>query len=93
MAKPTYNRVFLLMAEFGTVDIPLSVVAPKYLGIQEERVWKRKAAMQELPFPVFRADSQKAPWMVSVMVLADYLDQREAVHAKDWHAMNDGRPR
>lgn len=84
--SPTFNRVFLLMAEHNTVDIPLEVVAPKYLGIHEERVWKRRAAMQDLPFPVFRADSQKAPWMVSVMVLADYLDRREALHTKDWKA-------
>jgi hypothetical protein len=55
------NRTFLLMAEFNAVDIPLAQVAPKYLGM-DERQWKRAASLQQLPFPVFRAGSQKAPW-------------------------------
>lgn len=77
------NRVFLLMAEFNATDIPLEKVAQKYLGM-DERQWKRAAALQQLPFPVFRAGSQKAPWMVSVNALAQYLDKREADAAKDW---------
>lgn len=77
------NRTLLLMAEFEEADIPLARVAEKYLGMTE-RQWKRAAALQQLPFPVFRAGSQKAPWMVSVNALAQFLDKREADAAKDW---------
>lgn len=79
------NRVFLLMAEFGQADIPLEKVAPKYLGMDEKQ-WKRAASLQQLPFPVFRAGSQKAPLLVSVNELALYLDKREADARKDWRA-------
>lgn len=79
------NRVFLLMAEFQEADIPLERVAPKYLGMDEKQ-WKRAAYLQALPFPVFRAGSQKAPWLVNVNALAQYLDRQEAEAAKDWKA-------
>lgn len=79
------NRVFLLMAEFNAADIPLAQVAPKYLGM-DERQWKRAASLQQLPFPVFRAGSQKAPWLVNVNALAQYLDEREQAAAKHWKA-------
>lgn len=79
------NRIFLLMAEFNCADIPLEKVAPKYLGMDEKQ-WKRAASLQQLPFPVFRGGSQKAPWLVNVNALAQYLDKREAAAAKDWRA-------
>lgn len=79
------NRVFLLMAEFEAAYIPLEQIAPKYLGM-DERTWKRAASTQSLPFPVFRAGSQKAPWLVNVNELARYLDAQEAAAKKDWRA-------
>lgn len=79
------KREMMLMMEFEAADVPLSVVAPKYLGM-DERMWKRAASMQQLPFPVFRVGSQKSPWMVSVSELALYLDKREADARKDWKA-------
>lgn len=79
------NRTFLLMAEFEEADIPLEKIAPKYLGM-DERQWKRAAALQQLPFPVFRGGSQKSPWLVSITELAKYLDKMEAEAAKDWRA-------
>lgn len=77
------NRVFLLMAEFEEADIPVTKVAEKYLGM-DDRSWKRLAATQQLPFPVFRAGGQKSPWLVSVNELARYLDAREKTAAQDW---------
>lgn len=69
------NRIFLLMAQFGSADVPLAKVVETYFPHLSEATWKRRAALQEFPFPVFRAESsQKAPWMVSVVELAKYLD-------------------
>ena len=77
------NRTFLLMAQFGAADVPLSRVVDAYFSHLSEATWKRRAALQEFPFPVFRAEnSQKAPWMVSVVELARYLDGAEK--ATDW---------
>lgn len=79
------NAVFLLMAEFGQTDIPLETVAARYLGM-EERVARAKAGRGELPFPAYRAGSQKAPWLVRVTDLAEWLERERASAVKDWRA-------
>lgn len=81
------NTVFMLMAEFGTAAIPLDVVAERYLGIGKT-VASTRAARSELPFPAFRADSQKAPWLVSVSDLAAWLDREMDKAADDWKKRN-----
>lgn len=77
------STLFLLMAEFGQTDIPLETVAAKYLALDSVRA-KRDAAAQRLPFPVYRAGSQKSPWLVRVTDLADYLDRERNEAARDW---------
>ena len=52
------NTVFLLLAEYETSQIPLSVVAEKFLSISPS--WAdKKANLGELPFPTYR-DNQKS---------------------------------
>ena len=67
------NTTFLLMAEYGTTDIPLEVVAAKYLGMAA-RAAHAKAFKGELPFPAYRPGSQKSPWLVRITDLAAWLD-------------------
>ncbi|WP_440517396.1 pyocin activator PrtN family protein [Serratia sarumanii] len=82
------NRMFLLMAEFETSDIPLEKIAEKYLGISIELANKRANA-GKLPIPSFRAvDSNKAPRLVHVKDLADYLDQRTAAAREEFKQVN-----
>ncbi|MDI6636799.1 pyocin activator PrtN family protein [Pantoea dispersa] len=73
------NTVFLLMAEFETSTIPLSVVAERYLGMRPATADK-KAGCGELPIPTFRiGNSQKSPRIVHVSDLAEFIDnQRKA---------------
>ncbi|NCC29986.1 MAG: pyocin activator protein PrtN [Gammaproteobacteria bacterium] len=71
------NTTFLLLAEYNTSDIPLAVVAAKYLGLNE-RVAAGKASRGELPFPAYRPGSQKSPWLVNVADLAAWLDSERA---------------
>lgn len=80
------NTVFLLMAEFGTADIPLETVAKKYLNLDASQA-KRQASVQSLPLPCYRAGSQKAPWLVRITDLADFLDKQRAAAKKDWESM------
>ena len=47
------NTTFLLLAEFGSADIPVELVCARYLGI-DERQAKRQASSASLPFPVYR---------------------------------------
>ncbi|ANJ99074.1 MULTISPECIES: pyocin activator PrtN family protein [Serratia] len=72
------NTMFLLMAEFNTASIPLADVCEKYFGMKSATADK-KATMGQLPVPTFRAgESQKAPRMIHIQDLAEYIDkQRE----------------
>jgi len=77
------NTTFLLMAEFGQTDIPLDLVASRYLGL-DSRAARWKASKSELPFPAFRAGTQKSPWLVRVTDLAEWLDRERAKGVADW---------
>ena len=77
------NTTFLLMAEFGQTDIPLAAIAERYLGLSDTQAATR-AARSQLPFPAYRAGTQKAPWLVRVTDLAQYLDQARERAAGDW---------
>ena len=77
------NTTFLLMAEYGTTDIPLEVVAEKYLGMAA-RAAGNKAAKGELPFPAYRPGSQKSPWLVRITDLAAWLDAERDKAAADF---------
>ncbi|MDI1301996.1 MAG: pyocin activator PrtN family protein [bacterium] len=79
------KRALLLMIEFEAADIQLEKVAPKYLNMSE-RQWKLAARQQALPFPVFRVGSQKSPWLVNVLRLAEHVDKIEAEARADWKA-------
>lgn len=70
------NTTFLLMAEYETSQIPLAVVAKKFLNITEAYADK-KANLGELPFPVYRdTTSQKSIRMVHISDLAEWIDHQ-----------------
>ena len=81
------NTLFLLMAEFGSADIPLDAVATKYLNKSPERA-RADAARHRLPFPAYRAGSQKSPYLVSAITLAAYLDKVRADAETEWQKLN-----
>lgn len=81
------NTVFLLMAEFETSQIHLSVVAEKFLDITP--AWAdRKAALGELPFPTYRDNSQKSPRMVHISDLAEWIDKQRDEAKKELLQIN-----
>ena len=81
------NTVFLLMAEFdGESQVPLAEVSEKYFGLTEKRA-KREASTQTLPIPVYRAKSQKSPWLVSLVDLAAWIDIERGKAKTDWEKM------
>ncbi|MCO7214155.1 pyocin activator PrtN family protein [Halomonas sp. OfavH-34-E] len=84
------NTYFGLLAEFnGRAELPLEEVAPRYFGISARTAGMRAGA-QALPIPAYRAgDSQKAPWLVSAVDLADYLDRRRAEAHEMWKRVNE----
>lgn len=82
------NTVFLLMAEFETSQIPLAVVAKKFLNITESYADK-KANLGELPFPVYRdTTSQKSIRMVHISDLAEWIESERTKAKKDFFDIN-----
>lgn len=81
------TRFQALLVEFGGIDIPLAVVADKYLGLSPPKA-NDAAREGRLPFPTFRAcSSQKAPRMVRADVLARYLDGVDKRAAREFAAL------
>ncbi|HIB1682310.1 TPA: pyocin activator PrtN family protein [Salmonella enterica subsp. enterica serovar Muenchen] len=77
------NTMFLLMAEFETPTIPLSEIAERYLGMKPSTADK-KASCGDLPLPTFRiGNTQKAPRMVHVSDLAEYIDNQRKEAKKE----------
>lgn len=76
------------MSEFETADIPLERVAEKYLGLDRREAYSRAKA-GTLPFPAYRAGSQKSPWLVRIMDLAEHLDVARERARQDWIKVQD----
>ncbi len=81
----TTTTVFLLLAEFGTGHIPLERCC-HHFGMKPEEA-NRRAMRQSLAVPVFRLGSQKSPWLVSVEVLAAYIDGQRDQATKQWQKL------
>lgn len=82
------NTMFLLMAEYETASIPLADVCEKYFGMKQATADK-KAALGQLPIPTFRAgESQKAPRMIHIQDLADYIEKQRAAGTELFRQMN-----
>ena len=80
------RTLFLLLAEFGTGQIPVERCAAHFgMGPDEA---KRAASRQQLAVPAFRLGSQKSPWLVSAEVLATYIDSRRAAADDEWKRVN-----
>ncbi|AYY82162.1 pyocin activator PrtN family protein [Proteus vulgaris] len=76
------NTVFLLLAEYETSQIPLSVVAEKFLSISPS--WAdKKANLGELPFPTYR-DNQKSGRLVHIVDLAEWIDKKREIAKQEF---------
>jgi hypothetical protein len=81
------NTYFALLAEFGTGQIPLKSICRKFFGLSEGEACKR-AAMNRLPIPAYRAGSQKAEWLVDAAELAALVDAHQARALAEWKKTN-----
>ncbi len=79
------NTFFALMAEYGTAQIPVERCAHLF-GFEPKEACRR-AALQRLPVPTFRAGTQKSPWLVDAGRLAQYLDELKTKAQTEWEKM------
>lgn len=79
------NTLFLLMAEYGTAQIPLEKCCDRF-GLSPTEA-KRLAIAQRLPVPAFRLGTQKSPWVISATDLAAHIDSLRDRALRDHQAM------
>ncbi|MEC7118541.1 MAG: pyocin activator PrtN family protein [Pseudomonadota bacterium] len=77
---------FMLALRYRTPYIPLERVVQDFMTHLKPEVAVRRANAGTLPFPAFKPDGVKSPFLVSVADLAAYLDAQRAAAAKDWQA-------
>lgn len=86
---PGISTFTMLVMRYMSPVVPLEAVVKDYLSHMSLEIAKRKAAKQELPFPVIRlGEKQKASWMVNVSDLAVYIDRQTSLAQHDHKAMN-----
>lgn len=81
------NTLFLLLAEYGTGQIPLARCAGLF-GLTPLEAAKR-AARGSLPIPAFRLASQKSPWLVDAAALAKFLDIKKDAAEREWSTVRE----
>lgn len=84
------KTLFLLLAEYGSGQIPLDACSNLF-GLAPAEAAKR-AIRRSLPVPAFRAGSQKSPWLVHAADLAAYLDAEREAATDEWRRVR-GKPR
>ena len=77
------NTLYLLLAEYETIHVKAEQVAEKYLGI-DRKTTMSKAAKGQLPFPTFKEKSERAPLLVDLRDVAEWLDSLRLTQSIDW---------
>lgn len=78
------NTTLALMAVYNGPTVHLDKICKEYFGLERADAMK-KAAVAELPVPVFRLHrSQKAPYIVHIKDLADLIDKQRENADKTW---------
>ena len=85
-SPPTDKTLFLVLAEFGSAQIPLTACA-HHFGLTEAEA-KRAAPRQALPVPCYRLGSQKSPWLVAAEALAEHIRTKQQAANKEWQKVN-----
>lgn len=76
----------LLIDEFGSGQILLENCR-HYFGMKPQEA-KRAATRQALPVPAFRLGSQKSPWLISAVRLAEYIDAKNLEAQATWERIH-----
>lgn len=82
MNTPADMTLFLVLAEYGTSQIPVERCAPQFGMTANEA--KAAARRQALPVPCYRLGSQKSPWVVDAPALADHIRSKRTAAENEW---------
>jgi hypothetical protein len=79
---PADMTLFMILAEYGTAQIPVERCAAAFGMTADEA--KRAAKRQALPVPSYRLGSQKSPWLVDARALAEHVRSKSAAAHAEW---------
>lgn len=82
MNTPGDMTLFLVLAEYGTAQIPLERCAAQF-GLTPNQA-KDAAKRHALPVPAYRLGSQKSPWVVDAAALADHIRAKRDAAEAEW---------
>ena len=84
-----FDSSFLLAMKYQSPVVPLEVIVKDFLPHLKIETAKKRAAVQDLPFPTFKAeDSNKAPYMVNIADVALWLNKQSQISKQDWTNMH-----
>ncbi|MCP1290899.1 pyocin activator protein PrtN [Chromobacterium haemolyticum] len=78
------KTAFLLMAQYERPVLKLDDICEEYFGLSPAEA-RRRANLNTLPVPTMRlAESQKAPVMVHIDDLAQFIDKQRQSAKESW---------
>ena len=80
------KTLFLVMAQYGTAEIPLEQLCSGHFGMNLGTATK-KAALHELPVPFYKKTG-KSGYFCSASDWANYLDAQAEKARTEWNKMN-----
>ena len=78
--------LFLVLAEYGSAQIPIERCAHQF-GLTPAQA-KDAAKRQALPVPAYRLGSQKSPWMVDADALARHIRSKREAAIAEWNRIH-----
>ncbi len=83
---PADMTLFLVLAEYGTAQIPVERCAHQF-GMTPNQA-KDAAKRQVLPVPAYRLGSQKSPWVVDATALASHIRLKREMAEVEWRRIH-----
>ncbi|RZQ53040.1 pyocin activator protein PrtN [Pseudoalteromonas phenolica] len=82
------NMTFALLARFNNPVVPLKEVCQEFFGINPKTA-EQKAKAGTLPVPTFKMrDSERAPTLVNISDLGEFLELRYQQGREQWDRVN-----
>ena len=80
----------MLTMRYQAPVVQLEIILKDYFPHMNKQIANKRASRQDLPFPVFKADSsQKSPYLVDLQLFAIYLYNQSQISAKDWSNLHE----
>lgn len=86
-AKDKIDLGFMLLMRYKTPVVLLDTIVQDYLPHLTQSSANRRAAKQDLPFPVFKLDGGKSSYYVNIDDVAEWLDDLHQTSRQDWQNM------